>query len=160
MITVNTEHYPFVLSSYRGDQYPEAMLRGMFAQMAEIARKSIHDGTRHVAVTLGGANMNAAQRKIVAELLAAFPAEYMDRTIGSFVIVPSAVVRGAMTALRWISPKLVQVESVATVDDALRDATARLRERGVAVDEPTIIGARRWLNAQARLNPSTSSVGA
>jgi hypothetical protein len=160
MITINTDHYPFVLASYRGEQYSEAILQAMFTQMADIARKSIRDGTSHVAVTLGGANMNAAQRKIVSDLLAAFPAEYMDRTVGSFVIVPSALVRGAMTALRWISPKLVQVDSVATIEEAMRAGTARLRERGIAVDEQTILGARRWLVAQERLNAGTSPVGA
>lgn len=160
MITINTDHYPFVLASYRGDHYSEATLGAMFAQMTDIARKSIRDGTFHVAVTLGGANMNAAQRKIVSDLLAAYPAEYMERTTGSFVIVPSAVVRGAMTALRWIAPKLVMVESVATVEEAMRAGTARLRERGIAVDEQTIIGARRWLAAQARLNAGTSPVRA
>ena len=73
MITVNTEHYPFVLASYRGDSFPEAMLTAMFEQTGKIAKKAIADGTYHVVLTLGGANMNAAQRKIVADLLAKFP---------------------------------------------------------------------------------------
>ena len=160
MITVNTEHYPFVLSSYRGDSFPEEMLAAMFEQTAKIARTAIADGSHHVVVTLGGANMNAAQRKIVADLLADFPQKYLERSVGSFVIVPSALVRGAMTALRWISPKLVMVESVATIEEAMRQGTARLRERGIAVDEQTIVAARRWLVAQQRLAASSAPVRA
>jgi hypothetical protein len=160
MITVNTDHYPFVLSSYRGESFPEAMLAEMFEQTGKIAQKAIADGSHHVAVTLGGANMNAAQRKIVADLLVDFPAAYMERVVGSFVIVPSALVRGAMTALRWIAPKLVMVESVATIEEALRKGTARLRERGIPVDERTIVGARRWLVAQEKLNVARAPVRA
>jgi hypothetical protein len=160
MITINTDHYPFVLSSYRGDSFPEPMLVAMFEKTAKIAEKAIADGSHHVVLTLGGANMNAAQRKIVADLLVDFPAEYMERAVGSFVIVPSALVRGAMTALRWIAPKLVMVESVASIEEAVRQGAARLRERGIAVDERTVAAARRWLVAQERLNAARTPVRA
>ena len=55
-----------------------------------------------------------------------------DTVVGSIVVFDSAVLRGAMTAVSWVSPKQMQrVTSVATVAEAWQLATSMLLRAGL-----------------------------
>ncbi|APR87806.1 hypothetical protein A7982_13155 [Minicystis rosea] len=158
MIIVNQDYYPFVLQSYPLSSNTESDYRAMMDAMAKVAQRAIERDTYHVVLTLGGAEMSAAERKYVASLLETWPKHYMDRTVGSFVVVPNAIVRGVITALRWMAPKLVNVETVATIDDAvLAGKQALFRTKGIALEQPLLNAARRWLEAEVRRRNQTSS---
>ena len=150
MIPISTEFYPFVLTSYRAQSNSEADYRDMFERTAEIARKSIRDRTFHVSISWGATILSAAERKVIGQLLDEYPKQYFDRVIGAYVIVPNALTRGVMTALRWIAPKLVSVESVASVDAAIRESDARLKKHAIPAERALVDGARAWLSREMR----------
>ena len=149
MITMTTEFYPFVLTSYpAAHDNSDADFRDMFARTADIARQAIREQSFYVAIAWGAGSMTAAQRKLIAQLLQDFPQEYMDRVWGSYVIAPAALTRGVMTALRWIAPKLVMVEMAASIDAAIREGTTTLRKHRVVAKQSLVDGATAWLERE------------
>lgn len=55
-----------------------------------------------------------------------------DTVVGSIVVFDSAVLRGVLTAVSWVSPKQMQrVDSVATVAEAWQLATTMLQRAGI-----------------------------
>jgi len=148
MIVFETGFYPYVLTSFRGKGFTEAEYTAFLGLSAAMGKKAQAAGTRHVSITLGGVEMAASERKMVARLMETFPKELMDLNVASYVIVPSPAIRGIITALRWLSPKLKVIEPVASIDDAMTAAAAALRAHGVSVPEMQATGARRWLRAE------------
>jgi len=55
------------------------------------------------------------------------------KNIGSAIIIQNAVVRGAYTALRWISPQPAPNKAFATVEDAARWCVQGIEEDGQIV---------------------------
>lgn len=145
MIKLTAELYPFILVSYQGKSCTDDEIRAMFDRMNELSRRAITDKTHYVIISLGGTSLNAANRKLIAELVNECPKEYFDRTIGSFVIVPSAVLRGMMTALRWVAPALATVESVSSLEEAVEAGVACLEKHRIAIDRGIVTEARLWL---------------
>lgn len=56
-----------------------------------------------------------------------------DKNIGSAIIIQNAIVRGAYTALRWISPQPAPNKAFATLQDATRWCIQGIEEDGQIV---------------------------
>jgi hypothetical protein len=56
-----------------------------------------------------------------------------QKNIGSAIIIQNTVVRGAYTALRWISPQPAPNKAFATVQDAARWCVQGIEEDGQVV---------------------------
>jgi len=151
MIVLESGFYPYVLISFRGKDFSEAEFTAHLDASAAVGRKAQEAGTRHAVITLGGADMRASKRKMVAELMEDFPKELMDLPVGSYVVVNSAVVRGIVTVLRWLSPRLSRIEAVESIDDAMVAASAAFRANGIVVEAATTSSARRWLEDELAL---------
>lgn len=54
-----------------------------------------------------------------------------DVVVGNWVVGGSAFLRGVMAALRWANPKFASVRMVATLDQALKEASVALGETPV-----------------------------
>lgn len=150
MVTIETRFYPFVLMSLRGDP-TESEYRTLFASVAKIARKALHENTKHVSIAVSGTVMSPSCRKLVASLMARYPEELLAPGLGSYVIVESQTIRGALVALRWISPRMVIMNTMVTEEDPMTAGLTRLREHGVEVDRAQLMGARSWLRTEANL---------
>jgi hypothetical protein len=162
MIVVESKFYPYVLMSIRGDSNSEAEVRGMLESTMVIGRNALRAGTRHVCVTLGGTSMTPGERRMMASMMVDFPQELLALILGSFVVVENPIMRGALTALRWLSPKLVMIEPVPSVVAAMDAGDAALRKNGIAVKKERRQSAQRWLEAEeearraaARVSPHT-----
>lgn len=71
---------------------------------------------------------SASQRKIFAEHLARFEAHDIAYNCGSALVVPSAVLRGLVTAVFWVKPPKFPNQLFEKREDALAWATRQLRE--------------------------------
>ncbi len=156
MIIVESKFYPYVLMSYRGEHHGEAELRIMLERTRVIGQNALRAGTRHVYVTLGSTTMTAADRKLMASLMVDFPAELLALILGMYVIVENPIVRGALTALRWISPKLVMIEPVSSIQAAMDAAEATLGKHGIPVKKDQRLGAQRWIEAEEEARRAAS----
>ena len=145
MIVVETRFYPIVLLSYRGQLRSEADHRAALTQLEALGRKAQREGTRHVAITLGGTGMAATERQVVARLMESFPKDLLDLYLASYVVIDSALLRGMFTALKWLSPKLSGVEPIASAELAVSAAAATLEAHGTPAGDGILQGVRYWL---------------
>jgi len=151
MIVVEAKYYPYLLMGVGGERHTEADYVAMFEATEAVARQAIRDKTRHVVVSSSNFNMSAAERKFVAARAAAVPQELQDVSLGAYVIAESLAIRGVLTALRWLTPSLVSVEAVGSVDAAMTATAAVFEAHGIKVNAERTRGARRWLEEQTVL---------
>lgn len=145
MIAVCADFYPLVLMSFGGEGSSRTEIAAMFARIQELAQAAMQRGTYHATISISHGMLSPTDRKYVAELTDRVPSAELERTVGAFVVIEGSMLRGALTALRWLSEKLMMVEPVASIDDALIAARARLAERGAIVSDEAVRGARAWL---------------
>jgi hypothetical protein len=147
VITLCTDFQPILLQDIGPSPRSEDDWRRLFSRMHEISEGTRRRRGRHVTVAFGE-DPSVSERKIVARLLNEAPPEDALTSVGSVVIAPSAVTRGILTALRWLSPQFTNVYVVATGDESIEMAAQLLAKQGVAVDSQTKLGARDWLRAR------------
>ena len=70
-------------------------------------------------------------RKYWAESLAETTPERDAATLATYVVINSAVMRGVMTAIGWLSERARAIKSVSSLSDAIRDALADLDAAGI-----------------------------
>lgn len=155
MIVTCVDFYPLIVMSISESATSRDDIDAMFARFHELAERAIQRGTYHASVCITRGTLTATERKYVAELTDKVPSAELERTVASYVVIESSMLRGALTALRWLSPKLVMVEHASSIDEALDGCKARLDERGSLVAEDAVRGARAWLQDQTR--PARSS---
>jgi hypothetical protein len=129
---LNDRFYPILLS--RTDEpVTDAELDAFFTKLAMLADEGIRKGERYVVIVLNDpTKFSPAGRRKVAEMQAHYVTPRRnDVTLAAFIPIDNAFVRGAVTALRWVSPDIVKsVQFVPTVDAALREALATLEANG------------------------------
>jgi hypothetical protein len=74
------------------------------------------------------AGVSATQRKMFADHLKRFEAHDVAHNQGSAIVVPSAVLRGIMTAVFWLSPPKFPNQAFASIDAAMLWARQKLAE--------------------------------
>jgi hypothetical protein len=72
-------------------------------------------------------------RRFWAELSDRSTPTMKEATLATFLVVNSALIRGAITAISWMSPSLRDLESFGTVDEAIREAFQRLARAGTPI---------------------------
>ncbi len=70
---------------------------------------------------------NARERKVHGELINAMSKETGGRCRGTVIVVPSAVVRAAVTGITWLMDQKFPMVAAATIDEALPIARRQLR---------------------------------
>jgi hypothetical protein len=88
---------------------------------------SINDATRAERPTPDA-------RKGWAEMADRSPADVQDAVLASYVVLDNPLLRGAVTAIGWMTDKVRGLESFKTVDQAIEAAVARLAKEGQTVD--------------------------
>lgn len=78
-----------------------------------------------------------------------------DVVLASPVVLTSALVRGAMTAIGWMmGDRMKGVSAYGTLEEAFEAARTVLAERGVKIDKDAFAGYRRPLIAKVRASGS------
>jgi hypothetical protein len=140
-MTIDDTHYPIVLQTI-DPQATVSMIERFFEEMRRMADRAIREGTYYVEITDCPAVFPPLQRaKLAEEVKKSSPAQ-RKRSLGTFVIVDNALVRGALTAVKWMVPDSLQkVTAVASWDEAFDRAAATLGARGIPL--PATLGRRR-----------------
>lgn len=129
---LNDAFYPVLLSRI---EEPLALheVEAYFKKLTSLADVGIRRRERYVVIVLSDVvKFSAAGRKQVAEVQARFlTRERNDVTLAAFVPIDNALVRGALTALRWLSPEIVQsVRIVPSLEVALHEGLELLASNG------------------------------
>lgn len=138
-ITLKTSDWPIVLTTVEGD-IDESNLVPYFAEFQSrvLARaqlfSSIVDATRITSAP------SARVRRLIADWEVEHGAVGERYNVGVAIVTTSALVRGAMTAIQWISPPRVPTTYEATMPAAIAWAHGHLRQRGVVVGAEARVG--------------------
>lgn len=129
-ILLTTRDWPIVLTTVTGD-IDEDRLRVYFD---EFMRRVLSRGELFASI-VDARNLDTAPsarvRRLIAEWETQHGAAGEKVNVGIAIVTSSALVRGAMTAIQWISPPRVPTTYEAKLDGAIQWAHARLAERGV-----------------------------
>jgi hypothetical protein len=137
---LSTQHYP-ILYLKIGAKYDETDFRALERDMAPIyARRA-----KFVMIVKTEPNSylpDARTRKIVVEWWKSMEELQKAWNAGTAIVVASAPIRGALTALSWLfTPPTPQI-FVRNLDEAVDWAEAQLREAGIA-PPPTVRSLRQ-----------------
>jgi hypothetical protein len=138
---IDDTHYPIVLTTSDATATPEQIER-FFAAMRALGDRAIREDSYYVSISVVATAFAPLLRAKIAEEVKKTSEAQLRRSLGTFAIVASPVVRGALTAAKWLAPdSLRTVTPVASWDEALDLATAALRTRGIPL--PPAIGRLR-----------------
>jgi hypothetical protein len=129
-VRLDDTRFPLVVQVWPDDAITDADVHALIAETERVAARSVREGTYYVCVTLKGfGSATVGQRKLLADLVAAMPAEVKARCIASYVVIESALQRSMMTALRWFIPEMRTVHLVRNAQEALAGADEALRAK-------------------------------
>jgi hypothetical protein len=86
----------------------------------------------HVTDALETGRPSPKVRALVADLTNTLP-DLTGVNVGNYLVIGSALVRGAITAMQWLSRRRWDSEVVGSMDEALRRGLADLRAAGAPV---------------------------
>jgi hypothetical protein len=131
---VTAEFYPIVLQTIGATQRSERDLERMFATICELNLDAERKGARHVMICTSREGLSATERKLIVKLSKEALAKPHKAMLCCFAIVPDAIARGGLTALKWVLPALESTVGVATPEKAVELATGVLTSSGVPFD--------------------------
>jgi hypothetical protein len=128
---IDERHFPIVIQRIDANATPDQITR-FFADMRRLADRAIREDAYYVSISVPSGAFGPLQRAKLAEEIKKSTPEQDRRSLGTFVVIQSALVRGALTAVRWMAPEnLRTVTGVTTWNEALDGAAATLRKKGL-----------------------------
>jgi hypothetical protein len=131
-VMVDDRYLPLVISSFRGELDLEDA-RWQHYAVEPIVAKALRDDTGIVLITdaAGMKAPSAVVRKFWAESMDAHP-ERMTEMTGVFVVLDSSILRGALTALVWLSRQTKRIRYFPSLPAAIDEGVALLHRQGFA----------------------------
>lgn len=126
---VDTSRFPIVVMTVSG-RVTSSDLEHMMVRYDALLAK----GERYFNVVIqeaGADGFDAVQRKLIADWQRAQEARVKKVNVGSAIVLTSAMMRGALTALQWLAPPPTPQRSFSTREEAMEWARASLREAGI-----------------------------
>jgi hypothetical protein len=116
----------------------EANVREMFARLHDVRQKCMRHGivmdTRPVREVA-----DAKLRKVLVDLTKASADDTRRWCVSTAVVVESALVRGAMTAIAWVFPPPTPTLTVATLREGVDWCCAKLEAEGIQLSADTAL---------------------
>ncbi len=136
-IIIDDRYLPLLISTFHGKT--EVAAANWHSEVnAKIGLEAARRGLRLVNISdaTRSERPDADARKAWAESTERQPAAVRDATLATFVVVTSPLIRGAITAIGWVNPKLASLETFPTLTQAIEEGLRRLERDGQRV--PTI----------------------
>jgi hypothetical protein len=132
-VVLDTTHWPIVFATWFGEP-TEPLVAKYFKQHDKTLQRARSTEQPFILVTdtFATKQPSAKARKLIADLTAAQPTDATKFTYASYIVIESALIRGVVTALRWILPRMADSESVDSVGKAIERSLALLDSKGVA----------------------------
>jgi hypothetical protein len=149
-------HFPVLIVTWFGEP-TEHLVRRYFGWSDDVARHAIARGQRYVIIS---DNSRARRppptvRKIVSKLIDDGPAAATDCVIETFVVFESALVRGAVTAMQWLSMKDWNLRTAATVQLAVEGALKAVDDYGLP--RPARLSAATYVAPEPPVGPQVAA---
>lgn len=143
-IVVDDSLWPIVIATWFGEP-SEALVEKYFAHHATLLERARGWGERIVLVTdtFATERPSPRARKRIVELTEAQPKDTLELTVKSYIVIESAIMRGVVTALSWVYPKMAESENVASLAIAIERASTDLRALGITPPRVSLEGHAR-----------------
>jgi hypothetical protein len=133
-VVVDDRYSPLIVTTFLGETdltlgkwFEEVHRRLILSQGVQGRRVlSIIDATRSIRPT-------PDMRRFWAEMSERTTPSMKEATLATFLVVDNALLRGAITAISWMSPSLRDLESFANIEAAMNEAFQRLARAGTPV---------------------------
>jgi hypothetical protein len=130
-VRIDSSKFPLLVVQWEGG-VQDGNLKQFFHAMNELVARAARERQHYAVVSDGDAAFGPVQRKLIADWLAATPTAYREWDLGSYVVIHSAAARGAVTALKWLTPRLDNLNVYPTLEAATaaaREVLARMNAR-------------------------------
>lgn len=131
-VVLDDAHWPFMIATWFG-RPTETLVEKYFAahdrhiQRARNAREKIIV----ITDTFATERPNPVARKRIVELTEAQGELARAVTLRSYIVIENPVIRGVVTALAWVYPRMAESENVGSLAQALEKGLEELRKVGV-----------------------------
>jgi hypothetical protein len=126
-VVIDDRYAPLIVATFMGETDLE-LGRWFVAANKKILLQHAAAGRRLVSIcdaTLA-TKPTPEMRRFWADFSNSTTQTMKDATLATFLVVNSPLLRGAITAIGWLSPALRDLESFSTIDDAVREGASRL----------------------------------
>ncbi|PRQ09040.1 hypothetical protein ENSA7_10300 [Enhygromyxa salina] len=146
-ILIDVAHAPLYLSCWRG-QLSVDVVTQLFEFSHEVAQAALDSMTRvaYVNHVDDVQRPSSDVRRTVTELsLELARSGRREPTVGSWQIICNPLIRGVLTALTWVSSKMVDGRIVSSWEHGITEAVAALEDAGQQLPLGAEIDASRYL---------------
>jgi hypothetical protein len=133
-IDVDVTLFPVVVQTTHPGYTRECAIAMLDAFDALLAR-----GDRYALVSyyrLDAGMMRASERKLVTDWWATRKFRLQQLNVLTVTVLPSAILRGGLTAMVWVVQPKLRIVSAASVEEGIRIAANGLRAAGVPLSAP------------------------
>ena len=134
-ITLDGRYHPVAIATWDG-QADEASIRKFFEWNAEVVRMAA-DAGGYILITDATTAKRPPpnSRRLIAELTNAIDESANQLSLANYVVLTNPLVRGALTAIQWISAQPGDITYVDTCDEAIKRSIETLKAAGMPVPE-------------------------
>lgn len=131
-VVIDPRGWPIIIATWFGEP-TELLVDRYFAAHAVLLDRARRSRERIVLITDAFATErpSAKARKRITDLTAEQPADVQTLTVASYVVIENPMIRGVVTALAWVNPKMAESENVASITIALERSLAALDAAGI-----------------------------
>ena len=130
MAALDDGHLPLLITTFRGHIELEMAQWHHGATSAVLERqRRLNQPVVYITDSRGMHVPSATVRKLWADIMKEHETT-MNAMLGNFVVLDGPVMRGALTAIEWITTLKRRIHYVATLDQAIVEGNRCLTERG------------------------------
>ena len=133
VVVLDAQYWPVVFATWI-DEPSEGAVTRYFEASDKLFVRARAARERFVLVTdtVHTKRPSAKVRKLIADKTEAQPKDAPELTMGSIIVVESALIRGVVTALTRILPRMRDSEIVGSITEAIHRALAIVDSKGMA----------------------------
>jgi hypothetical protein len=131
---VDATWFPVLFTTFYGANN-EPVVRHWFDWYHAQCRRADAENIQYVSITDATPSERppATVRKLIADLTDAGEERWTELCLGAYIVLDSAIVRGALTAVQWLSPRTRRLSPVATLEDAIAESSAAMQRANMVL---------------------------
>jgi hypothetical protein len=126
-VKLDASRFPLIVVHWSGPESDE-VLEGFIRDCSALAERAVAEQRHYVIVSIGDSDFGPKQRKRLADWAETAPESRARWDLGNHIVVHGAAARGALTAIKWLTPRLSKLYMHPDEATALAAARASLAQ--------------------------------
>lgn len=143
-VTIDDALWPILIATWFG-RPTEGLVDQYFQNHDVFLQRARDEGTRIVLITdtFATERPSPMARKRIIDRTEAQAKDVRYLTVESYIVIENPVIRGVVTALAWVYPKMAESKNVGSLAIALEGSIEALRTAGIAAPKHLVPSAYR-----------------